>query len=466
MRIQDIADILIMTVLVYQLYIWFRKTRALQVVLGLASVALMYILTKNLGLFMTSWILQELGTVIFILIIVVFQGEIRQALYRFSLLRNFFNRSEESASLDIQKLSNAVFAFADTQTGALIVIERQEKLDDHLIHGVPLDCLVSSQLISSIFENSSPLHDGAVIIRSGRISEASSHLPLSVSIDLPQHLGTRHRAALGLSERTDAIVIVVSEESGAVSVASAGELLIVGSSEELIFILESYLITQSTKTGNVSIKDRFFKNLIPKFVTLMLVIVCWLLINAKQGGIQSVNAQVKFHNLPESLILKNDLPGEIEVQLKVLSTVFSSSKKMEISADFDLEKIHEGVNSIPVDSKTFQLPLGVSVAKVTPSVLKIIAEKKSFRDLPVILKKTGHLPNSLKLRSISIEPMRVRVIGSESALNQVSQIYTEPLDFSSIRKSQRYEVKLTSPSPQVQLKPEETVSVKLSVSDR
>jgi len=465
MRIQDIADILIMTLLVYQLYIWFRKTRALQVVLGLASVVLMYILTKYLGLFMTSWILQELGTVIFVLIIVVFQGEIRQALYRFSMLRNFFNRSDESVALDIHKLSNTVFTLAGRQTGALIVIERQEKLDDHLIHGVPLDSLVSSQLLESIFENGAPLHDGAVIIRGARVSEASSHLPLSASSDLPQHLGTRHRAALGLSERTDAIVIVVSEERGTVSVASGGDFLQVSSSDELIALLNSFLATQTSETGKVSIKDKFLNNLVPKFVTLFLVIICWLLINAKQGGIQSVTAQIKFHNLPENLVLKTDLPGEIEVQLKVLSTVFSSSKN-EISADFDLGKIHEGVNSIPVDSKAFQLPLGVSVAKVTPSVLKIVAEKKSFRDLPIILKKTGHLPGGVRLKSIRMDPSSVRVIGSESALIQLGQIYTEPFDLGSVRKSQVVEVKLLSPSPLIQLKPDEPVKVKLVVSDR
>ena len=465
MRIQDIADILIMTLLAYQLYIWFRKTRALQVVLGLASVVLMYVLTKYLGLFMTSWILQELGTVIFVLIIVVFQGEIRQALYRFSMLRNFFNSNDKSVALDIQNLSNTVFALAGRRTGALIVIERQEKLDDHLIHGVPLDSLVSSQLLESIFENGTPLHDGAVIIRGARLSEASSHLPLSVSSDLPQYLGTRHRAALGLSERTDAIVIVVSEERGAVSVASGGELLQVGSPDELIAHLKSFLMPLTSETGKVTIKDKLFNNLIPKFVTLFLVIVCWLLINAKQGGIQSVTAQVKFHNLPENLVLKNDLPGEIEVQLKVLSTVFSSSKN-EISADFDLGKIHEGVNSIQVDSKVFQLPLGVSVAKVTPSVLKIVAEKKSFRDLPITLKKTGHLPGGVRLKSIRMDPSSVRVIGSETALIQLGQIYTEPFDLSSVRKSQVVELKLLSPSPLIQLKPDEPVNVKLVVSDR
>ena len=195
MRIQDVADILIMTILVYQLYIWFRRTRALQVVIGLGSLVVLYIITKNLGLFMTNWVLQELGTVIIIVIVVVFQGEIRQALYRFSLLRNFFDRNDEPFSLDIPGIVATVFALAERRTGAIIVFERKERLDDYLLHGVALDCLVSSQLLASIFDVRSPLHDGAAVIKRSRISEASSHLPLSLSSELPQHLGTRHRAA-------------------------------------------------------------------------------------------------------------------------------------------------------------------------------------------------------------------------------------------------------------------------------
>lgn len=464
MRIQDIADILIMTILVYQLYIWFRKTRALQVILGLGSLVLLYILTKNLGLFMTSWVLQELGTVIFVLIIVVFQGEIRQALYRFSLFRNFFDRNEESFSLDIQGVVTTVFALAERRTGAIIVFERKEKLDDYLLHGVALDSLVSSQLLSSIFEDGAPLHDGAVIIRNSRISEASTHLPLSLSSELPQYLGTRHRAALGLTEKTDALVLVVSEERGEVSYASAGELVKLSSRDELTAILESSLVAANTALPRFSLKDRLIKNLLPKFVTLLLVMFCWLLINARQGGVQTVAAQVKFHDLPENLLLKNDLPSELEVQIKVPSAIFASAKKLEVAADIDLSRIHEGANSIPVEGKSFQLPLGVSVVKVDPAVLKIVAEKKAHRDLPVYLNRTGRLPKGLRLRSVVIEPSRVKVLGSEASLAQLGRVYTEPLDLSGVTGSQVIEVKLLPPSSKVQLSSDEFVKARIIVS--
>lgn len=467
MRIQDIADILIMTLLVYQLYAWFRKTRALQVVLGLGFLVLLYVLTKNLGLFMTSWILQELGTVIFILIIVIFQGEIRQALYRFSLLRNFFNSNERHHKLpEIQAVVEAAFTLAKLKNGALLVFERRERLDDYLLHGVKLDSLLSSQLLINIFEDGAPLHDGAAVIRNGRISEASSHLPLSSNQELPQYLGTRHRAAVGLSEKTDALVIVVSEERGTVSIVTGGELHRVDTSEQLYNLLVEELAMQGADNYRLPLRKAIFRNILPKSVTLLLVIACWLLINARQGGLQTVPAQVKFHNLPERLVLKDNLPGEIEVQLKVLSTIFMSSKKLEVVADLDLSKIHEGLNSIPVDSKDFQLPLGVSVSKVTPAVMKIIAEKKVYRELPVVLKTEGKLKKGLYLKSVKIEPPRVKVVGSESALSQYTQVNTEVINLSVLTGNRTVELPLLPLSPQLQIKREDPVSVKLQIGGR
>ena len=464
MRIQDIADIIIMTFLLYQLYSWFRKTRALQVVIGLGSLVILYVFTKNLGLFMTSWILQELGTVIFVLIIVVFQSEIRQALYRFSLMRNFFGSNAPTLPLNLPELAATIFSLASSRTGALIVFERQEKIDDQLLHGVQLDSLVSGQLISSIFEEGLPLHDGAVIIRNGRISEASCHLPLSASVELPQHLGTRHRAAIGMTERSDAIVVVVSEERGVVSLVSGGELVEVRTPEMLVSMLKEKLEVFAPKVAGFSFRQRLFNNFIPKVVTLLIVLATWLVINAREGGLQTVTAPVKFHGLPENLVLKADAPEDVEVQLKVLSTIPGKTGRLEVAADLDLSGVREGVNSITLDSRAFQLPLGVSIVRVTPSALKVVAEKKVYRELPVHLRKTGRLQRGVQLRSISLEPPTVTVNGPASELTRIRQIETEPLDLSSLRRSQSMEIKLVQPSPQVQVSSKGPVRVNISTS--
>ena len=243
-----------MSFLVYQLYSWFKNTKALQIVIGLGFLVILYFVTKNLDLYMTSWILQELGTVLFILIIVIFQTEIRQALYRFSPLRNLFGRQANGFRLDLMELSRTIFVFAAEKTGAIIVFQRKEPLDEYLMHGVPLDSLVSTQLLASIFNEGTPLHDGAVVIRDGRVTQASCHLPLSVNSELPQFYGTRHRAALGLSERSDAAIVTISEERGEVTLALSGELEKIDTPEHLSEKLHGILMPPDQEIIRVSLR--------------------------------------------------------------------------------------------------------------------------------------------------------------------------------------------------------------------
>lgn len=375
-RPQDIADILIMTFLVYQLYSWFKNSKALQVVMGLMFLGVIYFVTKSLGLFMTSWILQELGTVLLVLLIVVFQAEIRQALYRLSLLRNLFEHQESAVRLDLLEFSATIFSFASQRTGALVVFQREELLDDLILHGVPMDSLVSGSLIASIFIPGAPLHDGAVLVKDGRVALASCHLPLSVSAEVPQHLGTRHRAALGLSERSDAAVVVVSEERGTVSLALNGHLETIASQAQLHERLTSLMQPLSREAERVGITQRLFANFWPKVAILCVVVASWLLITYRQGEILSVTAPVTFHNLPENLTLTRSYPDEIDLQLKTFSNLVGSPKNLDIVVDLDLAKVHEGTNTVQISKDQIKLPPGVVVVNLDRSLVRVTAEKK------------------------------------------------------------------------------------------
>ena len=375
-RPQDIVDIMIMAFVVYQLYSWFKNTKALQVVLGLLFLGILYVITKNLGLFMTSWILQELGTVLLILLIVVFQVEIRQALYRLSLLRNFFDRQEPGVRVDLLEFSAAIFSLASQRIGALVVFQREELLDEYILHGVPLESLVSGPLITSIFMPGTPLHDGAVLIRDGRVALASCHLPLSVSSEVPQHLGTRHRAGLGLSERSDAAIVIVSEERGEVSLSLAGELETIRSPAELLERLTSLLLPLSREAQRIGLKTRLFSNLWPKLAVLVLVLASWLLITYRQGEILTVTAPVKFHNLPETLILTRSNPEEVDLQLKAFSNLVTSPRQLDVVVDLDLSRVKEGGNSIPIRKEDIKLPPGVVVANMERSSVRVTIERK------------------------------------------------------------------------------------------
>jgi uncharacterized protein (TIGR00159 family) len=449
-RPQDIVDILIMSFLVYQLYSWFKNTKALQVVIGLGFLVLLYVATKNLGLFMTSWILQELGTVLFILIIVIFQVEIRQALYRFSLLRNLFGaRQEGTHRLDFMALADTLFTLANARVGALVVFQRQEPLEEYLLHGVPLDCLVSAQLIGTIFQENTPLHDGAVVISDNRITQASCHLPLSTQADLPQHLGTRHRAGLGLTERSDAVVAIVSEERGTVTLAVGGQLQQFGSPGQLSARLAALLMPPSQEAEKLSIRKRLFSNLLPKIVTVALVFVSWLFITARQGAIVTVTVPLKFHNLPEGLALTRSAPEEIEVQLKALSSLLPLPKAPDVVADINLARIRQGTNQLAISSDDLRLPLGVVATGISPSTVKVTADKKIRKNLLVKVQTTGQLPGGLRLKRMQVEPAAVAAEGPEHLLAHQDTAETEVLNLGEIRQSTEMTRRLLQPAPQI-----------------
>ncbi len=461
-RPQDIADILIMSFLVYQLYSWFKNTKALQVVMGLGFLVLLYVVTRNLGLFMTSWVLQELGTVLFVLLIVIFQTEIRQALYRFSLLRNLFGRQGNGTQLlDLMELARTFFALAAEKTGAIIVFQRKEILDEYLLHGVPLDSLVSAQLIGTVFRSGSPLHDGAIVIRDNRVTQASCHLPLSANPELPQHFGTRHRAGLGLTERSDAVVVIVSEERGEVSLALAGKLRKMVTPELLSEELHALLAHIAPEAEKVSVRNRFFSNLFPKLITLLLVSACWLVITAKQGEIVTVTAPLKFHNLPEGLALVKTSPDDVEVQLKAFSGLVPSTKQLDIEADVNLAKVREGVNPLDIKNADIRPPLGMIVTGITPSIVKVTVEKKVRKTLAVKVKTSGRLPARLSFRKLKVDPPAVDAEGPQHVMEQLDSVETEEVNLSGMQRGAVIEKRLLAPAPQVRLLREAPVVVRL-----
>ena len=458
-RIQDLADILIMTFLLYQLYSWFRKTRAMQVLLGLGVVTLIYFATRFLDLYMTSWILQQLGTVLIILIIVVFQAEIRQALYRFSLLRNFFEPREQEQHSHFQQIAETLFRFAEKRTGALLVFKRSESLADLMLNGVRLDCEITPQILEAIFADGNPLHDGAALVREGRIALASCHLPLSSNSDIPQNYGTRHRAALGLSERTDAIVVVVSEERGEVLLAEAGEFLKLGSPAELVAALEQRVSPVREKT-RITLRQRLFSNLLPKTALLLIVTAFWALITSRQGQITTVTASVRLQGVSDELALVRSYPEEVEVQLKSFSSLTPAPAKLDISANVDLSGVREGQATVRIKNSDFSLPSGMVVSSVTPSSIKVVTERKVRKSVPVKVVLRGSPAVGMGGYEAVSVPANVEVEGPAGQVSRVESVATEEIDAGRLAKGKEYRKNLLLPSKKVTLLYDEPVVIK------
>lgn len=246
----DILDIVAVTFVIYKIIQFMRKTRAQQLLKGLIVFLAVYIVAKLLGLNAISWILSVVIANIIIVVAVLFQPEIRSILEKLgrqgisSAIKFSKNFEKEDASLQlIEIICKAVENMSKSRTGALIIIERKTMLNEIVNTGTILDAKSSVNLIQNIFFKNSPLHDGAMIIRDDRVYAASCILPLSQNPDISSELGTRHRASIGISETCDAIAIVVSEETGEISLAVAGEIKRGYSNEEFKEKLKDLLAT-------------------------------------------------------------------------------------------------------------------------------------------------------------------------------------------------------------------------------
>ncbi|MBW2712975.1 MAG: TIGR00159 family protein [Deltaproteobacteria bacterium] len=240
MTLWDVVDILLVALGIYWLLMLIRGTRAIQIILGLLLLITASLASQLFQLSTMSWILENfLGSAVLI-IIVLFQHDIRRALARVG--GGFFpSVSAREESQILEEVVQAAKALSQKRVGALVVLERDNNLDEAVETGMFLDAAVSKEMLVSLFLPYSPLHDGAVIIQKGRVSHAGCILPLTLRLDLPEGLGTRHRAALGITEETDAVVIVVSEETSMISVVMGGEITRGLDAPELRVVLQDIL---------------------------------------------------------------------------------------------------------------------------------------------------------------------------------------------------------------------------------
>ncbi|RMF16589.1 MAG: TIGR00159 family protein [Candidatus Dadabacteria bacterium] len=239
--ITDIIDIIVVAAIIYRVLQMMRGTRAAQILLGLFVIFVAYLMSQFFELAALNWLMTHFVDNLFLILVVLFQNEIRRALARVGRAPLFGGPTSEEVTKQVEELVRACARMADRHCGALIVIARQTQLGHYTEHGTMLDAVLSQQLLETIFFPHTPLHDGAAIVDGGRIVAAGCVLPLSQEQELPRDFGTRHRAALGVAMDTDAVVLVVSEESGAISMALEGELVFDLKPEELRSRLQNLL---------------------------------------------------------------------------------------------------------------------------------------------------------------------------------------------------------------------------------
>jgi diadenylate cyclase len=370
-RWQDALDILILTYIFYHLYLWLRKKKAWRMVIAILALPLFYIFARWVDLPLSVWGLQNLWPVILIVLVVIFQEEIREVLGNVSLPSFFFGRSEGLTSRTVDKIVEAAFQMANKRIGGLIVLEKGDDLDELIHEKTPLDAEINEDLLISIFNLQSPLHDGAVIIRGDRIRHAAALLPLSKSTSLPKEWGTRHRAGVGITEFSDAECIIISEERGEVLFASKGTLRKKEGKEDLKQDLVHLVPVRETKERGRGWPKKLIEDLPKKVLFLFLVCLLWVFVIGIRQGEVSFNIPIEYYSIPQNLVIAGEPPKEVMARLKGSQRLLSSLKTDQIRVRVDLSNTHKGINQISLSEPNINTGPGISVINFYPRTIRL-----------------------------------------------------------------------------------------------
>ena len=343
-KFQDLLDILFLTVVAYHLFIWFQGTKAFKALIGLLILGAVFTIARAWGLFLTTWVFQFLWQILVILLVVLFQSEIRQVLEKVNPLKRLGFRRQKKSEAWILGLAKGVFSLAEKKTGALIIIERAERVQEYMTEGQKLESAPTPEILKSIFQKESPLHDGAILIRQGEITEVACYLPLTPAEGLPKEWGTRHRAAIGLSERCDAWVVVVSEERGEVSMAREGQIIHVENPQRFYQLIQEALTASGSgdKTWTERIRHILLSRWRTKLVTLCLVSFLWLILAGQQDFEVTLRVPLRIKGLPSNVKILEPINSNIRVTLRGLRRDASILDKENVVAEVDLSRAQPG----------------------------------------------------------------------------------------------------------------------------
>ncbi len=370
--LRALADLMVVALLFWALVLWVRRTRARLALAGLAIVGGVYLLARELDLRLTAWILQGFFAVFVIVLVVVFQEDLRRLFEQIAVwgLRRQTPPAPPQA-LDI--LARTVARLAATRTGALLVLPGREPLDRHVEGGILLDGRLSEPLLLSLFDPHSPGHDGAVVVGGDRVMRFALHLPLSSDRAQLAATGTRHAAGLGLAERTDALCVVVSEERGSVSVAREGRLRRLRRPEDLAGELRRFQTETAVPAADVaSVWRRLVTGWREALAAVVAAAGVWVLV-VPGSTVTEVErtALVRVENLPEGFVLDAVEPSEVQVVLsgRRRDLVFRDRAALSVPIDALLVKL--GRRTFDVEPERVRRPPGLTVVAVEPTRVRV-----------------------------------------------------------------------------------------------
>ena len=451
LRWQDLLDILLISTILYQLMVLFRGTRAVQALAGLGVVGLFYLLAREAELILSSWLLQNLWAVILLVLVVIFQQELRHTLERVSPAR-WLSRWGRLPTDQLDAIVRAAFHLARQRIGGLIVFQRGTSLHEVVRLGTPLGAEVTAPLLESLFQPASPLHDGAVVIDGTRITHAGCMLPLSGREDLPPQFGTRHRAALGLTEESDAVCLVISEERGEVTLMAGGTYRSGLPREETSERLRMLLAPPERRLPRpVSWGALLLRRWPLKVGSVLVVTGLWIYLGGAQKFEVGLRVPVEYRNVPESLTLGGRPPTSLEVRLRGSRAALGGVSRGTLRATVDLAGSERGTNVVAVGRADVNAPAGVEVVGTEPAVLRLTLEGVRRVRVPVRARLRGEPAAGTAVGGVVVVPATVEIVGPESAVANLQAVQTEPVDVTGAQASFTRTVSLSLPSERLSL---------------
>ena len=422
LRWQDIIDISLVSYILFRFYVLFRGTNAFRVLIGMTILWFFQQIAVSMGLIVTSWVVQGVVTLGAFIIIVIFRNEIRTVLLARNLKFIFWGGASKKVISTIEIIVQSVLEMARRNCGAMIVLPGKEDLEEMIQKGIPWEGEISKEMILSIFWPDNPVHDGAAIIQGDQITQVSAILPLSRRDDLPSYYGTRHRAALGLAEATDALIIAVSEERGDVVVAQNSQMKVVKQRRRLEQILQQHMGTAAKKSRE-SIKERLTV-VIAALFSIIFVTGVWFSVSKGVDTLATLEIPVVYMNRDPAMEIVKTSGNTVSLELEGSGALIKSIKPDQIQVKLDLSKSKVGPNPFTITRESISLPPGVILKGVTPPVVDVDLDVLIKKELPVQIDWVGKLPDQFILSNVTIEPKTVEIIGGKRMLEKLSTIYT------------------------------------------
>lgn len=447
----DLLDIILVAAVIYAILSWLRgsipESASRRIFVAAPVAAVVYVLVRVFDLYLLETVIRVLFIVLLIVAVVVFQSDIRRTFDRVVTAKYGRRRGPSGAASVIDTIVEVAAKMAEMRMGAIIGIKGREPLDSHVHGGIKLGGLVTQPLLLSIFHPETPGHDGAVIIDRDRVTRFAAHLPLASNVpEVSRFGGTRHAAALGLAEESDALVVVVSEERGTIAMAHHGVLQPDIGVSELKANLKSFWSENYERNEMVRLAWWRRPHLQTAGVAATLAMLFWLLVvYSPNTVIRSLAVPIEIRNLPEGWSLEGDLPSEAEIVLSGSEQVFRRLNQSELAISIDASEPDGGSQEIVLGEGNLDLPAGISLNRVAPQILEMNLRRLIPVRVVVTVRTTGSLPDGLRLSSLEVEPDSVTVMVPDDLPTRIRDVQTQEVDLGDIEEDEELRRQIVLP---------------------